>query len=223
MVVEYPIPSHCEVGIILERVVMLVFAPIVLPFKYKTTVQDADDFWIEHCMDCALRSTICKVSGALSNGTCRLNHRPNSKEIVNTVQMPVPRHVLFFGSYEDSLRFAYERPDGALYAMRMSNIYGDGTWCSGGVDYDSKDPTSIYSGYFNSIHNNDLSPRDYPEFIEGLVNGTRSMDYDSTRFDPEDRWGSTKNIVHRPSKVEWRTSAEEGYFNIGYRTYVKIS
>ncbi len=223
MTVSYSIPSHCELGVVLERAIMLVFEPITLPFKYKTEVQDADDFWVEHCIDCALRQTICTKTGALSNGSCKLGHRPNSRDIVITVQMPVPRHILFFGMDDESLKFAYERPDGVLHAMRLSNIYGDGTWCSGGVSYNSKDPTSIYSGYFNSIHNHDLSPSDYQQFIEGLVNGTRTMDYDGCVFEPENRWGATKHVVAKPSKIEWSSTEQQEFFNIGYRTYAKIS
>lgn len=224
MAVEYPIPSHCELAVVLERAIMLVFAPITLPFKYKTTVQDADDFWVQYCADCTLRGSICRVSGALSNGSCKLGHKANSRVVTNTVQMPVPRHVLFFGMYEDSLRFAYERADGVLTAMLLSNIYSDGTWCSGGVSYNHRDPTSIYSGYFNSIHNHDLSPSDYPQFIEGLVNGTRSMDYDNSTFDPEDRWGDTKNIVANPSKIEWATTATTDFLRIGRGNYyAKVS
>lgn len=218
----YNIPSHCELAVVLEQVVMLVFAPITLPFKYKTVVQDADDFWVNYCADCSLRATVCRVSGALSNGSCRLNHQPNSKNITATVQMPVPRHVLFFGG-SDYLRFAYERPDGVLYAMRMSNIYGDGTWCSGGVDYNYRDPESIYSGYFNSIHNCDLSPSDYQEFIQGLVNGTRHMDYDSYTFEPEERYGAVQTVISNPSKIEWSSDQEQGFLRIRGARYAKIS
>ena len=223
MIVEYPIPSHCELGIILERAVMLVFAPITLPFKYKATVQDADDFWVNHCADCSLRGYLCRVSGALSNGSCRLGHRANSRIVVHTVQMPVPRHILFFGMYDESLKFAYERSDGKLVAMRMSNIYSDGTWCSGGVDYNHKNPTDIYSSYFNSVHNSDLSPSDYTQFIQGLVDGTRSMDYDSYTYEPEERWGSIKHMCQKPSRIEWSDNTEQDFVEIGYRTHVKIS
>jgi hypothetical protein len=135
--------------------------------------------------------------------------------------MPVPRHVLFLS--DSVLRFAYERSDGALYAMRMSNIYSDGTWCSGGIDYNYIDPSSIYKGYFNSIHNCDLSPSDYQEFIEGLVNGTRSMDYDSYRLEPEERWGATQAVIPNPKQIEWSNDQEQGFFRVRDNRYVKIS
>lgn len=224
MISKYPIPSHCELGIILEEAVMLVFSPIVLPFKYKATVQDADDFWVDHCADCSLRGHLCRVSGALSYGRCILGHCVNNYTVVHTVQMPVPRHIIFLGMYSERIKFAYERVDGQLYAMRMSNIFSDGTWCTGGIVFNDKNPTSIYNGYFNSVHNHDLSPsQDYPAFIAGLVNGTKTMDYDSDRFEPEQRWGTTKYIVQNPSTIEWSNNEQEGFFTIGYRTNVKIS
>jgi hypothetical protein len=220
---KHNIPSHCEIAVVLERAIMLVFEPITLPFRYRTWEQNADDFWVEHCADCALRSTVCRVSGALSNGNCLLSHRPDGKSIVKTVQMPVPRHTLFFAVLDESPKFAYERPDGSLCAMRMSNIYGDGSWCSGGVDYDYRDPTSIYSGYFNSIHNNDLSPSNYESYIAGLVDGTRTMDYDSMTINPEERWGAVQNIVTKPSVIEWFNNLEENAHRIRGTGYVKIS
>lgn len=221
MITKYQIPSHCEFGIILDQAVMLVFSPIVLPFKYKVTVEDADDFWVEYCANCSLRGYLCRVSGALSYGTCKLGYEANSRTVVHTVQMPVPRHVLFMDN--DNLKFAYEHADGQLYAMRMSNIYSDGTWCAGRVNFNNKNPTSIYNGYFNSIHNQDLSPSDYAEFITGLVNGTRTMDYDSQIFKPELMWGTTKHIVQNPLTIEWSNYEQQDFFAVGYRTYVKIS
>lgn len=220
----YPIPSHCEVAIVLEQGIMLVFAPIITPFRYKININNADDFWAEHCSTCALRTYVCKKTGALSAGYCALGNKIKKSTQVKTVQMPVPRHILFFTLYEESLKFAYEKSDGVLAPMKLSNIWSDGRWCDGDVDFNRINPTSIYTGYFSSIHNQDLThTKPYGKYIEDLAAGRIDIEDEDFTFNPEKRWGSVRCVVENPRNIEWSSREEPEFLKIRGYDYAKIS
>ena len=225
MIVEYPIPSHCELAVFLEQGIMLVFAPVTVPFRYKVEISDVDDFWSKYCGSCALRATICKKSGALSDGRCLANNEIKYETKVLTVQMPVPRHMLLFALYREDLKFAYEKQDGELTAMRLSNIYYDGRWCHGGVDYCAIDPNDIYHKYFGTVHNHDLNSKkdNYGSYIKSIATGGEIEE--GIVFDPEYRWGATRHVVYQPSLIQWSDSQGEGFLKMeGQRyNYAKIS
>ena len=218
----FAIPSHCEAAVVFDTAIMLVFSPIVIPFYYSTVESDAEDFFDKYCGDCSLRGTNCRISGAYSGGNCKLNNHVNRESVTRSVQMPVPRHVLFFGIYEEPVRFGYETTDG-IKALRLSNIYPNGQWCRGDVRFMNRDPSAIYNGYFGSIHNHDLtSARPYKQYLKDLESGVRQIEEDEEIIDIG-RWGSARALIENPTRIEWAGVQDEGYLRIKGYDYAKIS
>jgi hypothetical protein len=217
--VSYPIPGHCESGIIFEEEIMLIFSPITLPFPFVDIESNADDFFTDNCLDCSLRSTACKSVGP--GGSCILGHEVKCKRINQTIQMSFSSHILTFGPNVAPRFLLPTDNDNYLAAMKLGNIYNNGEWCSGNVNYERKNPTSIYTGYMNSFHNNDLT--DYGG--EGYAKYVKQVSLDFTKIrkgrDPIslNEWGKIRQIVHNPKTVHWQSDITDNYFYMRNSTY----
>lgn len=167
----YDIPSHCSHAIVFDRALMFVFDPITLPFTFQTRSSDAEDFFVKHCLSCGLRVRYCNEF----IGNCKLYIKPKYVEGLKTIQMPYPTHMVIMQiSGSSYIRIVHEDGD-ALNPLRLGNIYDHGGWCYGDINLDYRDPTCIYRGFFNGIHNTDLTefPRSdttlYEEYLEKVA------------------------------------------------------
>lgn len=221
MTQQFEIPSHCATAVIFERAIMFIFEPIIVPFYYSCRKSDAEDFFVKHCLDCSLRAKACLKAGAINN-TCLLNKRVQSENIVASIQMPIPRHIMMLYSEGYDPKFGYETADG-IQPLRLGNISSGGRWCNGDVDYNDKSPSDVYNGYMQSIHNADLTDQDsttYPYYLQEVAQDFTTKICKGCAINPED-WGAILDVVQNPTSILWSSSQSTDYYEQGYN-YVKI-
>ena len=221
--VQYEIPQHCETAVIFEYVLMFVFEPIVVPFYYSAYKSDAEDFFVKYCLDCSLRGRSCHIAGAIANGSCKLRNCIQHEDTVESIPMPIPKHVLILWAGGDSPSFGYETAS-CIKALKLGNIGGSGGWCNGDVSFNSKDPSSVYNGYMQSIHNCDLTNQSsdtYPDYLKTVAEDFTKIQSGYT-IDPEN-FGDILNVIHKPTSILWSgATTETGYYKQGRNQYVKI-
>lgn len=222
---EYLIPSHCETAIIFERAIMLVLQPITIPFYYTVEISDADDFFINHCVDCSLRNNGCKKVGAI-NTQCRLGNYSQTTSETRCIQMALPQHMMVFAEYQNETpKFAYE-VGSHLRPLRLGNIGSGGSWCNGNVNYNAIDPLNIYNAYTRSLHNKDLTGKDDDDKYESYLQEV-SSDFSKIvggyELDVTD-YGDVQNVVYTPTSVIWdsHASTDENYYAIKGKGYAKV-
>lgn len=221
MAQQYEIPSHCETAVIFKETIMFVFEPIVVPFYYSCIKSDAEDFFLKYCLDCSLRDKTCRRAGAINNG-CRLSRKVKSEDVVESLQMPIPRHFMVLYSNGNRPLFGYDTVD-CIKPLRLGNIGRYGDWCNGDVAYNNKSPSSVYNGYMQSIHNRDLTNQDsttYPQYLKAVAQDFTKIQADSV-IDPK-YWGDMLNVVEKPRSIIWSSSPDTDYYQQGANYYVKI-
>lgn len=218
---QFSIPSNCETGVVFEMAIMFIFEPLVVPFYYVTYVSDADDFFTKHCLDCSLRAKSCRTAGAL-NTNCPLGNYVSHGSVIKSLQMPIPKHVLVMPRGGDTPMFGYETND-SIRPLRLGNIGSGGGWCSGDVNYNEKDPSAIYNGYMQSIHNSDLtnqSSHTYEAYLQQVAEDFSTI---HTGYPIKyNTWGEICNVINKPTSILWQAMEEEGYYKQGRNLYVKI-
>ena len=206
----YNIPHHCSHAIVFQKAMMLVFDPITLPFTFQTRDSNAEDFWVDNCLSCGLRVGHCNNI----IGNCILNKKPKCTEGQRTIEISYPTHVIIMQIYDSSdIKIGFDDND-CLYPMRLGNIYEAGSWCYGDINLDKKDPTAIYRGFFNGIHNTDLTEfsrsdtREYEKYLVSvsqnfLSNIERTEEPISMHY-----YGDVIHIQEKPRKIEYMYNRE---------------
>ena len=203
----YRFPSHCSHAVVFRHAMMLVFEPIQLPFYFQTRTSDADDFFVDRCLSCGLRVTHCNNL----IGGCVFNYKPKFTDDIKSVEISYPTHMIFMQmDFTSDIKIGFEYQD-VIKPILLGNIYSGGVWCSGDIKFNNKDPVSIYTGFFNGLHNTDLTEFDrfntieYENYLNNVASDfLKYIEIPKLNIDPKS-FGDIRHVQERPKSIAYHT------------------
>lgn len=159
----------CALSVNNPTKIMFFFSSFINYFKYR--VRDAEAIYEKACLNnCPyLQFGLCdgdirRILTRQNSRNCLKGYSYNSNDVKVETFTPikVPPHIMKIDSYAGNVYFFFIYRDFFMFPYKIANIYSDGRWCKGSVSVNLNDPLDVYTGFFSSEKNPDLSISDLP-------------------------------------------------------------